>query len=450
MTRWQIAGAAAEQVEAAIEPRKQGPGREQLDAGGGELDGERQTVEPPADLRYGMRTVIIIEAYPGLERGRPLSEELDRRIGAHRGSRLTRGRIGRAQRRNGELTLHGESQREPTRHENLRVGARGGQHRDALRSAHEVLEIIQHEQDSPLAQMLDHGIEDRLLRVCRDGECLRDRRDDECGIDDGRERDVYHTIAELRAAARRRLDRERGLARSARTGQRQQTHIIVPQQRLELRQIVVAADQAQCTRGQVRARRATHAPERRERLLQTRGNDLIQMLRLQEILERVLPQVEQRNAGGQVVRDELPGGLRYDDLAPVRGRRDARRTMHIKADVTTSRHDGLARVQPHANAHDSIDRPRVRRQQALRGDGRRDRIARSLEREEETVAGRVDQIPGVLLEAAPHERTLVLEHTRIRRPDLLEQTGGPLDIGEDECDGAARADRVGWRVHKEL
>jgi len=65
--------AAGQQPEAVVETVGDLPRGEQPEAGGGQFDGQRQSVEPPADLRDGLRVGRRIEVGP--HRAGPLGEQ---------------------------------------------------------------------------------------------------------------------------------------------------------------------------------------------------------------------------------------------------------------------------------------------------------------------------------------------------------------------------------------
>jgi hypothetical protein len=66
---------------------------------------------------------------------------------------------------------------------------------------------------------------------------------------------------------------------------------------------------------------------------------------------------------------------------------------------------------------------------------RGDCIACAGEREEERVALGVDLDPLVPLERVADELAMIGDQLGIVLAEPLEQTGGALDVGEDECDG---------------
>ena len=108
----QVAGAAAEQVEALVEQREHRIRRQELRARGGELDGERQAVEAPADL---------------LDRGRVLVRQREARIGSPGALDEQRDRVLEVERVERVLLLARDPQRRTARDEE-RKPRRGLQH----------------------------------------------------------------------------------------------------------------------------------------------------------------------------------------------------------------------------------------------------------------------------------------------------------------------------------
>jgi hypothetical protein len=75
----QVPRAAREDREASLETVEDRDWREQRDPGGGQLDGQRQTVEPAADLGHHGR-VLVGEGEVGLDRAPALNEQRDRLV----------------------------------------------------------------------------------------------------------------------------------------------------------------------------------------------------------------------------------------------------------------------------------------------------------------------------------------------------------------------------------
>ena len=131
--------------------------------------------------------------------------------------------------------------------------------------------------------------------------------------------------------------------------------------------------------------------------------------------------------------DERARRLRNKHLAAVAGGRYPRRQMHVLADVALACRRGAARVQAHADA----DRPDGQRLLALAGG--LDRLGPGRERIKECVPLRVDLYAAVARERLPQQPPVVGERLLIRlRAQLVQQTRGPLDVGEEQGDVAGR------------
>ena len=94
-----VARRAAEELEAAAQAIAQRLGREQAEASRGELDGEREPVEPAADLD-DRRRVVVGDREVGPDGARPVDEQLDRLDPRHlRGRQAVAGLRRQAERR---------------------------------------------------------------------------------------------------------------------------------------------------------------------------------------------------------------------------------------------------------------------------------------------------------------------------------------------------------------
>jgi hypothetical protein len=87
-------------------------------------------------------------------------------------------------------------------------------------------------------------------------------------------------------------------------------------------------------------------------------------------------------------------------------------------------------VQTHTHA----DRPA--RQRVARIGGGRERIGRPCERDEECIALRVHLHTAVPSERPTQGATVLSQNTRILVTELVQQPRRPLDVGEQEGDGA--------------
>ena len=172
LARGRVARAARQHVRLALEPLQDLARREQLRARRGQLDCERQSVELPADAsNLGCAGRVELELrVDRLCAGREeahcigLDERLEGKVGA-----------GDLERRNRVLALGGQPQRRAARGQDPHAWGRGEQVADEGCSGEDLLEVVQHEQHPPLAQMLDHALGQVPLALAH-VERLGDRR----------------------------------------------------------------------------------------------------------------------------------------------------------------------------------------------------------------------------------------------------------------------------------
>ena len=112
--------------------------------------------------------------------------------------------------------------------------------------------------------------------------------------------------------------------------------------------------------------------------------------------------------------------------------------VHGQADVSVTRHARFARVDPDSHPHLGVFGPGVARDRALRIDGGGDSLLRPAEGDEEGVSLGVDLVAARILEGAPKQALVVGHRLCVAVPEQTEELGRPLDIGEQEGDGAAR------------
>jgi hypothetical protein len=120
----------------------------------------------------------------------------------------------------------------------------------------------------------------------------------------------------------------------------------------------------------------------------------------------------------------------------MRGRRDSRRPVHVDPDIVVIDETTLAGVQADPDADQHALGPRHRRQAARGGDGRRDRLARICEGDEERIPFRPALDAGVLGDRGAHRLAMQLQHGWILLLERLDEACRPLDVGEEEGDRA--------------
>ncbi len=205
LTFGEIDRAGTQRVEHVLEPSEQRIRFEQSGARRGQLDGERQTVEAPADLDNRERVV--------LGQGEVVADGLgsiDEQL--HRGQRrelfdrrLLRERR-HAQRADRILPLGAEPQHRAARGQDLEPGTAGQELVELGRHADHLLEVVEHEQRRGLFEMLDQGVDGRTRSL--DGRSHRggDAGQHQLGLSNRSERHEHRPawIADRRVAHRRR------------------------------------------------------------------------------------------------------------------------------------------------------------------------------------------------------------------------------------------------------
>ena len=238
---------------------------------------------------------------------------------------------------------------------------------------------------------------------------------DRIRIFDGRERNPEDTVSELLDELGGHLEREARLPRAARPRERDESGLL--DQRQQFAELAVPADQRARLSGQVRL---VEAAERRKVAL----SELVEPEWLAEILEAVLAEVAELGALQQALRR-----LGEDDLAAVSGRADACGAVHVQSDVALGGDRGLARVDAHA--HRDLQLALC----FLRGG---DSVGCARECGEEGVALRIHFHTAVARQRLAQDAAVLLQECRVRGAVLLQQSRGPLDVGEQEGDGTGR------------
>ena len=217
-------------------------------------------------------------------------------------------------------------------------------------------------------------------------ERLRDRVQRERRVAQRGERDPPDAVGEVLGDLGRCLQRQPCLPRPAGAGEGQQPDVLTAQEADDLVEFALAAEKRRRRDGEVRLVERLQARELGVAQLE-------EALRRGEVLEPVLAQIADRLPGDEVARR-----LRQEHLASVPGGGDPRRTVDVHPDVALVGHDGLARVQPHANA----DRSVAKRRLPVRGGA--DRVGGARERDEERIALRVHLDAAVPREGLPQRR----------------------------------------------
>ena len=205
----QVAGAPGQQRQPALEPLQDLGRRERLHPGGGELERERQLVEPAADRCH---RVAVLEA--GIDGPRAGEEEADPFL--------------RRERRHGVLLLAGQVKRLPARDQQLEAGAGAEQLPQRAGRLDHLLEVVEQD-EQPL-------VADVLGELGPRPERLRRRREHELRVPQRRKRHPPDALGIPLRAGRGCLEREPRLAAPARPGEGEQAHVLPREQPQHLRQ----------------------------------------------------------------------------------------------------------------------------------------------------------------------------------------------------------------------
>jgi hypothetical protein len=195
--------------------------------------------------------------------------------------------------------------------------------------------------------------------------------------------------------------------------------------------VISSADEARELRREV-GRPSVERARRREVLLQPFDHHLAQALRLREPLQPVLAEIAQARRARQVSLDQIPGGLREEDLAAVRRPGDARRSVDIQPEVIVAAQDPLAGVHSHPDSNLDPVWPGRRGKLALGPDRRADSAARRGEHGEEGVPLGAHLAAPAFANGGTDHSVVALLHVTIPASEPLEQPCRALDVREEE------------------
>ena len=157
-----------------------------------------------------------------------------------------------------------------------------------------------------------------------------------------------------------------------------------------------------------------------------------------DVLQPVHAEIPQLHPSRKGVLDQPPGGVGHDDL-PTMGRvGDPRRPVHVDADVVVPTWNPLPGVEAHPDPNGEAGRPVVGGQTPLGGGRGPDGSHRAAEHREERVAHGADLHPAALGDRPANDRGMLVPDSRVPIAELLEQLGGPFDVGEQEGDRPGR------------
>ncbi len=411
------------QGQALPEPGQQRLGREQLDPRRGQLDRQRQPVQPGADRR-DVCGVAVSDRETGPYHLRLLGEQHRRAARRHlRGAATARN----GQRRHRQLVFSPDMQRAPGCGQDHQPGRGRQQRRRHRGGAVKLLQVVQHQQGAAFAQVTGHHV--RAGPVAGHVQAPGNRLPHHLAVTDRRQRDEIPAVRECLVQRRGGGQGQPGLADAARAGQRHQPDVRAGHGGAQGRQLVAAADQR---RHRLReARPGAQAPQRRKPLRQARSGELVDVFRCLDVLQPVKAQVAEGNSGREVRRGQQPRRVGRHHLAAVRGRRDPGRPVHVQPHIRVLMPGRLPGMQAHPDPEADPAGPVVAGQVTLRRHAAADRVRGRVEHDEETVALGAHLMPAELAKQAAQNRAL----GRQRLPPLVAKTAQqrrrPLHVAEE-------------------
>ena len=259
-----------------------------------------------------------------------------------------------------------------------------------------------------------------------------DRPDHPLDVDHARERQEEHAVGEDLPDRRRDRGGQPGLAGPTGAGQGDQPGVRAADQAGQLAHRLVTADEWAHLRREQAGR--AEAAQGREDLRGPRGRQLVEMLGGRQVLEPVPAEVPRVPSLGQLVADQLAGGLGDHDLSAVSGSGDSCGAMHVNAYVPVAVRSRASGVGAHAHSHLYVVRPVDTCQLVLRGGGCSDRCRGGREGHEEAVALGAHLTAVVGGPRAAQDRALQVERVGVRIAQPGQQGCRPLDVGEQEGD----------------
>ena len=189
----QVARPAGQDREALPQPREEGLRREQLDPGGCQLDREREPIEARAQLGHRGRVLVRHREVVARSSG-TLDEERD---GVVLGEVLRGGQVPRVrhrERRHGVLVLAPDVENLAAAGENRQARCRGEQLAHERRAGDDLLEVVEHEEDLTVAQVVLERVEHGPVRLLAKADRLGDRARQQRRVGDRRQLDEEHAV----------------------------------------------------------------------------------------------------------------------------------------------------------------------------------------------------------------------------------------------------------------
>ncbi|HEY3550283.1 MAG TPA: hypothetical protein VGK69_04450 [Gaiellaceae bacterium] len=198
-----------------------------------------------------------------------------------------------------------EAERRATRREHEQAWRPRQEPGDEPDVRNELFEVVQQQHHAAISEVSGEHVLHALCAFART-ERLREGRSEQCRIVDGSEVDEHRAVMQLRPELGCSREREPSLARASRPGERDETHVVPPQERADGRHLEPAADELRRRRRKPQERGSRRFRSRERRIVaQDPALELLQ-LRAGVDPELVDQQLPRRSARGQ--RVHLPAG----------------------------------------------------------------------------------------------------------------------------------------------
>ena len=430
------AGAARQERQPLLQPLQQRLRREDLDPRGGQLDGQRQPVEPGADLGHGGR-VGSGHGEVRLDRLRPLDEQAHRLVLAQALDRRQVGRIGQRERCQRVFLLAVGMQRDAAGHQHLdgSGAAPGASATSGAASTTRSKLSSTRRRRLPPSTALRRAAVTSPSRTPSTAPIAAATR---AGIVERAQIDEPDAIGEVLQEVGGHLQRQPRLAHPAGSGERQQAHVVPPRAGRRPGNLLLPPEKRGRLERQV-VGAGRQRPQRREVGGQIGMEQLEDALGAVEVAQRVLAEVAQAR---------LPVGAHPgpDPAWPGRGaparhaRPPSRRASRLSPGsevvaVAWRRGSGVQR-HPHAQWPDLLwprlaaAAPAAQRAAAATASGA---VGKAACTASPTI---LNSTPPCASMAARKQRQMALDGSRHRHPVPLPERGTALDVGEEEGDGA--------------
>jgi hypothetical protein len=132
---------------------------------------------------------------------------------------------GQPERLHDDLLLAPQAQALPACDQDLQPGGGGQQHGNLWRGVQQVLDVVEEQQDRPVAQLVRKSLDLWEVTTLADADGLGDRLDDEAGVAEGCQVDEIHSIGEGITSFGGNLDTQARLADIAWATQREQADV---------------------------------------------------------------------------------------------------------------------------------------------------------------------------------------------------------------------------------